>query len=87
MFAGRLFAVLSSCETIVPIFSSVTYTQLYKATEVSFTSAVYLLSASILAVPMLTFLWIFIDERKINKANKERLEKEGIINPTSSIIA
>ena len=50
---GKIFAIMSSTESVVPMIGSAIYSEVYLATvEGKLPGAVYLMSAAILVVPL-----------------------------------
>uniref|UniRef100_T1IIH1 Uncharacterized protein n=1 Tax=Strigamia maritima TaxID=126957 RepID=T1IIH1_STRMM len=73
---GKLFAVVSSCEALSPIFSSVIYSQLYKATLDVYLGTIFILSASLALIPLIIFVWIHLNKKKLDRYKRFEDEKE-----------
>ncbi|XP_067122721.1 probable peptidoglycan muropeptide transporter SLC46 [Centruroides vittatus] len=55
---GKIFAFLSSCESLVPVVSSLLFTQIFNATIHIFPGTAYVVAASFAILPIIVFWWI-----------------------------
>ncbi|XP_045598775.1 lysosomal proton-coupled steroid conjugate and bile acid symporter SLC46A3 isoform X2 [Procambarus clarkii] len=73
---GKIFSMLASWESILPLLSNPLYTVVYNATIKDFPGAMYFLSASFCTISAIFYIWIFVN--RINESRIHLIHEENI---------
>ncbi|KAG8197163.1 hypothetical protein JTE90_011323 [Oedothorax gibbosus] len=61
---GRVFAFLSTCEAMFPMFGTILVTKVFNATMDIYPSVSYLMTVGMLVLPLGTFTWVYIHHKR-----------------------
>jgi len=65
---GKVFSLLGTVETIIPLIASVLYTEVYNATVNTVSGTVFFMSAGILLIPLVLVLYLIVDLFRIYRS-------------------